>query len=147
MASAPLIWPARPRRSAAERRLQALRAQGRMVQKLLASFEALSSHRGCRTSRLGSALSAALRKPADLAQRTPSVSPCPSAASSQPAAALVAPAPPLPLEFGDLVVITGSPCAKAVGKLITLSRAFAFVTLSDGTPLPMVARKFLAFSS
>ena len=88
-ATVPLVsqhWPARPRRSAAERRAQALRAQGRMVQKLLASFEALSSHRGCLPSRLGSALAAALRAPPPVEAQlvTP---PCPSAASSQPAVA------------------------------------------------------------
>ena len=45
----------RPNRSAAERRLQAARAQARAVQRLLAAFQALG-HRGCEPTALGRAL-------------------------------------------------------------------------------------------
>ena len=57
--SAPSYRP-RPRRTAAERRAQAQRAQGRVVQSLLRGFQELGSHRGCRPTRLGAALAAAL---------------------------------------------------------------------------------------
>ena len=53
-------FPPRPRRSAAERRAQVLRAEGRVVQRLLSAQSALSAHRGCRQSLLGSALADAL---------------------------------------------------------------------------------------
>ena len=51
---------ARLRRSAAARRSQRVRAQGRVVQSLLRCFDELSSHRGCQPTRLGRALGALL---------------------------------------------------------------------------------------
>ena len=56
-------WPVRPRRSAAERRQQRLRAEARVVQRLLKGFAQLHDHRGCRTTLLGSALAQALQLP------------------------------------------------------------------------------------
>ena len=52
--------PGKRRKSAAERRAQRLRAEARMVQRLLRGFAELSSHRGCCTSLLGDALARAL---------------------------------------------------------------------------------------
>ena len=52
---------ARPRRSAAARREQRDRAMSRAVQLFVKGFEALDSHRGCRSSRMGHALYRALR--------------------------------------------------------------------------------------
>ena len=49
-------WPRRPRRTAAERREQTLRAEGRATQRLLRSFAALDAHRGGRTTVLGASL-------------------------------------------------------------------------------------------
>ena len=46
----------RPNRSAAARRDQYRRAEGRRIQDLLRAFEALAKHRGCATSRLGVAM-------------------------------------------------------------------------------------------
>lgn len=54
------LWPRRPRRNAAARREQKLRAEARTVQKLLRGFQALAAHRGCRPSVLGAALASAL---------------------------------------------------------------------------------------
>ncbi|CAK0854495.1 unnamed protein product [Prorocentrum cordatum] len=51
--------PARPRRSAAERRAQAMRAQARAAQSLLRAFAPLQ-HRGCRPTLVGTALAEAL---------------------------------------------------------------------------------------
>ena len=51
--------PPRPRRTAAERRAQAGRAQARAAQALLRSFRDLG-HRGCRPTKLGTALAEAL---------------------------------------------------------------------------------------
>ena len=48
------------RRSAAERRQQAARAQARVVQSLLQGFRELSAHRGCQPTQLGRALAAVL---------------------------------------------------------------------------------------
>ena len=50
----------RPRRSAAERRAQALRAEGRVCQRLLTSFSELQSHRGGWPTQLGLAFADAL---------------------------------------------------------------------------------------
>lgn len=59
--------PPRPphRRSAAERRQQAARAQARVVQTLLRGFKEVSAHRGCQPTILGRALQAALLTPSD----------------------------------------------------------------------------------
>ena len=54
----------RPNRSAEERRAQARRAHGRVVQSLLRSFQELGAHRGCATSKLGAALATLLEAPA-----------------------------------------------------------------------------------
>ena len=51
--------PRRPPRSSGARRAQDARAQARCVQRLLGGFDALG-HRGCRPTRLGAALAAAL---------------------------------------------------------------------------------------
>ena len=60
-AAAPWWSSRRPRRTAMERRAQVHRAEGRVVQRLLRAFDALDSHRGCKTSRLGAALADTLR--------------------------------------------------------------------------------------
>ena len=60
MSSALPWWHGRPRRSAAERRAQAQRAEARAVQRLLAGISELGRHRGCQPSRLGLALQRAL---------------------------------------------------------------------------------------
>ena len=57
---APPRRPRRPPRSSGQRRAQEGRAQARCIQRVLGAFAELS-HRGCRPSRLGSALAAALR--------------------------------------------------------------------------------------
>ncbi len=59
MHSASAPRPRRPHRSSGARRAQEACAQARCVQKLLGSFSALG-HRGCRPTRLGAALAAAL---------------------------------------------------------------------------------------
>ena len=51
----------RPRRTGAQRRAQALRAEGRTFQRLLKVFAELQGHRGGQPSQLGTALAAALR--------------------------------------------------------------------------------------
>ena len=58
---APPLWRQRPPRSAKERRAQALRAEGRVVQHLLRCIQELSSHRGCRPTQLGTALADLLK--------------------------------------------------------------------------------------
>jgi len=55
--------PARPRRSAAERRAQAQRAHFRVVQRLLRGFHSVQDHRGCQPTALGAALGQALSVP------------------------------------------------------------------------------------
>ena len=57
----PWLEQGRSRRSGAARRKQAMRAQGRAVQKLLTAFTELDAHRGCKTSDLGSALKEVLQ--------------------------------------------------------------------------------------
>ena len=52
--------PYRRRKTAKERRQQQLRSQTRTVEKLLAGFQQLQSHRGCAVTKLGSALVLAL---------------------------------------------------------------------------------------
>ena len=116
--STSMVWPLHPHRTAAERRAQALRAQGRLVQKLLASFEALTSHRGCRASRWASALSAALRVPAS--EAPPSSPPCPSAASTQPAASATRAAPDVAPGLDATVLVTAGPQAGRHGVVIGL---------------------------
>ncbi len=68
MDEAPAAWhpqppwaSGRPRRSAAERRAQALRAEGRVCQRLLKAFAALQGHRGGWPMQLGEALDTALK--------------------------------------------------------------------------------------
>ena len=56
----PAVRPRRPARSSAARRAQYARAEGRVVQHLLRSFDALE-HRGCQPSAFGQSLSNALR--------------------------------------------------------------------------------------
>ena len=51
----------RRKKTAAERRAQRLRAEARCAQRLLRGFDDLVAHRGCRPTRLGLALQAALR--------------------------------------------------------------------------------------
>ena len=59
-----MAFPPRRRKSAAERREQYKRAEGRMTQHLLSKFFALSSHRGNRLSRFSEALCRALSESA-----------------------------------------------------------------------------------
>ena len=61
MDSAAAGSPVRRKKSALERRQQRMRAEARLMQKLLLGFHELSSHRGCQLSMLGSALQVALR--------------------------------------------------------------------------------------
>ena len=61
----------RPRRTGADRRKQQVRAEGRLVQRLLKCFVELDDHRGCAASRLGRALAVALRA----AHSAPAMSP------------------------------------------------------------------------
>jgi hypothetical protein len=50
----------RPNRTAAQRRAQRSRAEARTAQRLLAGFTSLTTHRGCRPSKLGAALAQVL---------------------------------------------------------------------------------------
>ena len=65
--SAPKYRP-RPRRTAAERRAQAQRAQRRVVQSLLRGFQELGSHRGCQPTYLGAARATLLKISPDLTE-------------------------------------------------------------------------------
>ena len=69
--------PARRKKSAAERRAQRLRAEGRVMQRMLKCLGEVSSHRGCKLSRLGEVLASTLQtdldtmQPSTEAQHTP----------------------------------------------------------------------------
>ena len=67
-------WRPRPRRTAPQRRAQALRAQCRVVQSLLRGFEDLKNHRGCRPTVLGAALAELLGGPTKNQKNAPTQS-------------------------------------------------------------------------
>ena len=67
--SATTSWK-RPTRSAADRRAQARRAEGRIVQHLLRCVGELGSHRGCQPTQLGAALATLLKSSTALATST-----------------------------------------------------------------------------
>ena len=60
--------PARRKKSAADRRAQRLRAEGRMMQRMLKCLGEVSSHRGCKLSRLGEVLANTLQSDIDVLQ-------------------------------------------------------------------------------
>eukprot|EP00959_Pyramimonas_sp_CCMP1952_P132320 2766558-Pyramimonas_sp.AAC.1 len=94
----------RPNRTAAERRAQYARANGRAVMRLLHAFTEVEQHRGQGLTRLASALRQALvadhADPADRVHPEPPPGPAPEGdlAGASPATAAAAPPPSLPPE-------------------------------------------------